>query len=546
MAELQTAITITAEDNASAQLKNIGEAAEESQSAVSKFGSMGSKALETFSQATTAIFATIEIFKSTRDAMLGFVEKSIEFRGENDKLVQSFRRQSDEVNALSARIGDVLLNAFIAVSEQFEPMIRGARDFLEANQQVLAIGLVEFFEKTALTMTNVVAPSIIAVTRTVAFFQMAWETLKTGVNATIGVILWGTSETLKSMSSLAQKVPFVSDEIKDGLSRASVAADEMSMAFLESADESVQATQDIANEQAVLEDKVRSVATTIRTQIGKVSKKAIKQLGKETKGLNTNLERTQARLDSIGAWFEEFTQKRKDEIDAAADLFEAEMRLRDELLTLEQQKRDEINEQKRSEHSETMGQIAMVGEAFAAAITEAESFSQAMGNSIRAIVTETVRAVIESIKTVIMARAVEAAVNAASASAAFGPLAMAGAGVAALSLVQGFIDKLPKFAQGGMVQGGSPGQDSVPILAMPGEYVMSTEQVDAMRQLFSNMDGVNTTGRFAGGGTVGGRSGGGVTVNISTAVPLSKAELTRYVRSSIVPALNDLRAQGVM
>jgi hypothetical protein len=35
-------------------------------------------------------------------------------------------------------------------------------------------------------------------------------------------------------------------------------------------------------------------------------------------------------------------------------------------------------------------------------------------------------------------------------------------------------------------------------------------------------------------------------VNISTAVPLSKAELTRYVRSSIVPALNDLRAQGVM
>jgi hypothetical protein len=546
MAELQTAITITAEDNASAQLKNIGEAAEESQSAVSKFGSMGSKALETFSQATTAIFATIEIFKSTRDAMLGFVEKSIEFRGENDKLVQSFRRQSDEVNALSARIGDVLLNAFIAVSEQFEPMIRGARDFLEANQQVLAIGLVEFFEKTALTMTNVVAPSIIAVTRTVAFFQMAWETLKTGVNATIGVILWGTSETLKSMSSLAQKVPFVSDEIKKGLSEASVAADEMSMAFLESADESVQATQDIANEQAVLEDKVRSVATTIRTQIGKVSKKAIKELGKETKGLNTNLERTQARLDSIGAWFEEFTQKRKDEIDAAADLFEAEMRLRDELLTLEQQKRDEINEQKRSEHSETMGQIAMVGEAFAAAITEAESFSQAMGNSIRAIVTETVRAVIESIKTVIMARAVEAAVNAASSAAAFGPLAMAGAGVAALSLVQGFIDKLPKFAQGGMVRGGSPGQDSVPILAMPGEYVMSNEQVDAMRQLFANMDGVNNSGRFANGGTVGGRANGGVTVNISTSVPLSKAEITRYVRSSIVPALNDLRAQGVM
>ena len=96
-----------------------------------------------------------------------------------------------------------------------------------------------------------------------------------------------------------------------------------------------------------------------------------------------------------------------------------------------------------------------------------------------------------------------------------------------------------------MVRGGVRGRDSVPALLMPGEYVMNTNQVDAMRSMFSNMDGVNNTGRFANGGTVG-TAGGGLTVNISTAVPLSKAELTRYVRSSIVPALNDLRAQGMM
>jgi len=97
-----------------------------------------------------------------------------------------------------------------------------------------------------------------------------------------------------------------------------------------------------------------------------------------------------------------------------------------------------------------------------------------------------------------------------------------------------------------MVRGGVQGQDSVPALLMPGEYVMNVNQVEAMRQMFSNMDGVNSSGRFANGGTVGAApSLGGVNITIKSDALPNRAEVTKYVRNSIVPALRDLRAQGV-
>ena len=186
-----------------------------------------------------------------------------------------------------------------------------------------------------------------------------------------------------------------------------------------------------------------------------------------------------------------------------------------------------------------------MGTAFASIMTGSEqasaAFDTAMADMLTSLVSFAEQAIITS-QLMGMAQA--------GASAAIGgPVAIIATTALVAAIFKGLISQLPStqsFAAGGMVRGGTRGRDSVPAMLMPGEYVMNVDQVEAMRQMFSNMDGVNTTGRFAGGGTVGGRAGGGVTVNISTAVPLSKAELTRYVRSSIVPALNDLRAQGVM
>ena len=62
---------------------------------------------------------------------------------------------------------------------------------------------------------------------------------------------------------------------------------------------------------------------------------------------------------------------------------------------------------------------------------------------------------------------------------------------------------------------------------MPGEYVMSKREVAN-----GQPDGIR---------------GGGQTVNvsISSSLPANRAEMKKYVRQNIVPALNELKAQGM-
>ena len=134
------------------------------------------------------------------------------------------------------------------------------------------------------------------------------------------------------------------------------------------------------------------------------------------------------------------------------------------------------------------------------------------------------------------------------ATAAFGgPLAIIASAALTAAVFEGFISKIPGMAKGGMVRGGQSGRDSVPAMLMPGEYVMNVNQVDAMRAMFSNMDGVNRSGRFANGGTVGAApSLGGVNITIKSEALPNKTEVAKYVRSTIMPAMRDLQAQGAI
>ena len=87
--------------------------------------------------------------------------------------------------------------------------------------------------------------------------------------------------------------------------------------------------------------------------------------------------------------------------------------------------------------------------------------------------------------------------------------------------------QIPGMAEGGFVTGGTANRDSVPRMLMPGEYVMSKREVAN-----GQPDGIR---------------GGGQTVNvsISSSLPANRAEMKKYVRQNIVPALNELKAQGM-
>jgi hypothetical protein len=515
MAQYDVPVTITARDEASAAIKGIGKTAKTVSGTIAKFGSIGGKALEAFSQAATGLMATKDLILTARDAMIGFVERAIEFRGESDQLTRSFREQANEVNALSARIGDVLLNAFIAVTEQFKPMIQGARDFLAANQQMLAIGIVEFLQDAANAMVNVLAPSIQYATRIVAFFQMSWEALKAGVNSVIGAIAFGVSELLRKVNELAAGIPFMSDSLKEGLSDAAVAADGLSMAFLEAADESVEATHRIAEEQAALEFQVGKVATTITKSIGDVSTKAIQALGTATIGANKPVE-------ELGESAEKSSEKVKE--------------LNNSIV--------ELNTDAATQAVEAADTI---GTAFGVAFASAEDGQNRFGAALSATLTQSLQMIIDFVRKSVMAFAIDSAAKAGSSAALLGPAAIVGVTSVVLGLFEGLLAKLPGMAEGGMVRGGRSGQDSVPALLMPGEYVMNVNQVEAMRQMFSNMDGVNSSGRFANGGTVGAApSLGGVNITIRSEALPNKTEVAKYVRSTIMPAMRDLQAQGAI
>ena len=85
------------------------------------------------------------------------------------------------------------------------------------------------------------------------------------------------------------------------------------------------------------------------------------------------------------------------------------------------------------------------------------------------------------------------------------------------------------MAEGGLVTGGVANRDSVPAMLMPGEFVLTKNQTESLRQ--------------GGGGGLGGPPV--VNIELSSSLPPSRAEMKKYVRQNIVPALRELRAQGM-
>ena len=123
MADVEAKIEITAEDNASAEIEDVGKKSNKALAAVKKFGSGAASAFKAFAVVATGVNQALEVFAKFREMATVAIERALEFRSANDPLVQSFERIKDSVNALIARMGDVLLNVFVALGNQFAPLI---------------------------------------------------------------------------------------------------------------------------------------------------------------------------------------------------------------------------------------------------------------------------------------------------------------------------------------------------------------------------------------------------------------------------------------
>jgi hypothetical protein len=96
-------------------------------------------------------------------------------------------------------------------------------------------------------------------------------------------------------------------------------------------------------------------------------------------------------------------------------------------------------------------------------------------------------------------RIAEAIIDTAAAVAEALPNIPLAALVAALGAVQVYKIRTTKYAMGGFVTGGFPGQDSVPAMLMPGEYVIPAHEVQRQQQAGGGGAGVVVNMHFQGG-----------------------------------------------
>mgnify|MGYP005990081547 CR=1 FL=1 len=540
MAQYDIPVTITAKDVASEVIEGVAKQSKKTRKAIDDFADKAKKKFKELAgsadqtQVSFVEFqARVEAVKSVIDFVVGsivsFTDASREMRGENDQLVKSVDNVGMALQGAKGALGDVGL-ALVQVFEEdaknasveFQQTIRDNRETI--------VQFLAFFGQ--------VAKALFGLTKAVVIgpFNLLIDGFRTAVQAMITGPIVLLQKSLKAVGIEFEGLDILADSTSATLDH-----------FLKEGDASIDMIGDgFKDTLAAITgtgDAMGRVTTNMQKDPFKPRLKTAEALTKEAEGEAAAKAETEKAERSMA----DFLKERYARIDQASAVEEKRARLLDELLTIRMEKEAEAHQQRVDNAQEQMNLIGGVGDSFASAALESESFTQGLINGTRAIITETTKMMLESAKTTIMAKAVEAAANAASSAAALGPLAMAGAGVAALSIVQGLIDRLPKMAQGGMVRGGVSGQDSVPILAMPGEYVMNTDQVDAMRRMFSNMDGVNRSGGFAEGGTVGAApSLGGVNITIRSEALPNKTEVAKYVRSTIMPAMRDLQAQGAI
>jgi hypothetical protein len=512
MADRKYGVLLFAKDNASKAVQGLAKSAGAASKAVKAMGKAGAMAFKAIGFGAIAVNQGVELLKKFRDGLIATAEMSMAYRRENDPLIEQFKEAKDLVGSLAARVGDVLVNAFGAAVNALAPLIKNARLWLVENQKLLATGLIEFLQKFAQLTVTGVAKSIMLVTKLTSGFEVAWQAVQAAVNTFFSALIEKGSAALSFLGDFARAVG--ADGIAGKLDGAANSARELSEIFTETADQNMSAAGDLIHEQEKLEAQINKVSTAINTGIGQVASTAVAGVIEGTQGLNRSLEHTTAAEEKLAAAAEE--RKAKQE--------EANNKAKEALKVIQDDARATAN-------SFASAGDAMGG-AFISAASSAESAQEAVAQGMKAMAASAIDSALTAMQTIVTARAAEAAAGAASSQAGIpivGPALAAAAAGTMFALVKGLIALgFQGMAQGGLVQGGIPGRDSVPAMLMPGEFVLTKQQTESLR----------------GGGSIG---GGPQNVNVtfqSDQLP-DRVKTKRWIRQVFNPAMKDLKAQGM-
>jgi|15BtaG_2_1085339.scaffolds.fasta_scaffold06302_1 hypothetical protein len=580
-------LTLKANDLASGAIKKLSEGMGATTGAAKKLAQAGAKTFSAIGGAIVVANQAVQLFKTGFDAISGLVGGSLEavreLRGETNPLVLEMNKLATESQAAKAALGSAFASALLGISKAFKSSSVNAAEFLDNNRKLIATKIVQFLFKAANalvdgiseglqlanttwhTLTATVNESIMAVTQFIGAWSEAmlafepFEEKQKMLNARIDEMatLYNEAEqrlnaNTDAQGKFADQIESVRNRIKELIEQGYGPALAAAKAFSDAAG----ATPLESTEQALL--RIGMHANTLRFALADGAKQIANGLGlvegtiafdkfqtklDEVNGLigvatpnslaalKQNIEGLYAELGTplvIDVDLNNLDQSREAFALYTAQLDIAVKKAREGFTSLN----DEIDNNKtKIEEASAAGveMASIVSGAFGSALISLAEGQSTLAEATLNALSMVLSAVIQVALNSIIASALTGQANAIAANLGIPVVGLAvgvAAGLAALAAISSLKSTLPepkKFAQGGFVTGGTVGVDSVPALLQPGEFVLTKDQTDQMLQ----------------GGL------GGVNIQLTSQIPPSRAEMKKFVRQNVLPALRDLRAQGI-
>lgn len=419
---------------------------------------------------------------------------ALEFREKSDILSKGFENMRHEVKLTQARIGDIFLPVLVAFGNTMTKNTGKISDWFRANRQLIGTKLIEFITGAANAALNVLTPALIVVSRIILGWRLIFESVKGAFNELFAAMSKGLSMVL---SGPVAKVISVFDlEMGQAIANASKAVDELGDIFDESGDEAFAECERLIGQQERLEASIKNVSKAIKSGIGQFGAEAFKLLGQTAAGAKEIIsdEKPIKNLQQVTRAISESSDQQAEAKQKWASL----------------------------------GVVAAsvtktIGDEWAQVALGAQTAGAAARNSALTVT-----------ETTILAAAASAAAKQFDAHAFLpfiGITVGAAAAASIFGLIRGLLNKMPAAQFGGLVQGGTPGADSIGVLVRNNEGILQSGQTAAIIRLGDALDRLERRG-FQAERDVGGRDGGPTIVaNFNSVGPIVSAEASRAVKT---------------
>ncbi len=471
---VEVGILIKAKDASAAVLKGVASTAGAGARAVGMLGKAGDSAFKSMlrgardlNQATQLVS---RVFRAGSQAIEDTVKKALDFRGAGDAAAKQFKQLGRDVDLVRARIGDALIPVLSGVATAMAPVLHAWQQWARANREMIATKILEWGMKIADLSIRGIAVGALQIARAWKGWAMIVDIVQLGVNRFFELTLDGTEKALVALGGLASALGM--DEAVTKLAGVAVTVHGLSDEFRRSGDASQLSLEKTSGELDKLEADINGLKSGALQQLAQVGVQVQRAIERSTSGGTRSVEEAARSAEKynqrVTMAFQAGFAQQAAYYNRVADLQEQNARAADEW---GQRNVDTLNN--------VAGAASQLGTTFSDVFFAIQEQQMSTEEGFIAMAAAIIEVVLDMAQRVIIASAAQAAAEAGASASALGPVAAAAAASAAFAVIIGFLKKMQapkKMQMGGTVTGGVANRDSVPVMLMPGERVLTKEQ----------------------------------------------------------------------